>query len=97
MKRNLNQLTSWNNLNNKLEKKAELAKQFFLDETQYQIARSIVKLRLDKKISQLELAKKIGTKQPAISRLESGSFSPSISLLQKIALATNTKLTVSFT
>lgn len=38
-------------------------------------------------ITQVELAKRMGTKQSAISRLEDGSHSPTIATLRKVAKA----------
>jgi predicted transcriptional regulator len=53
-------------------------------------------LRLSHKLSQSQLAKKAKTKQPVISRLETGTVKPSFSLLERIARATNTRLVISF-
>jgi ribosome-binding protein aMBF1 (putative translation factor) len=96
MKRNIKQLTKWQDFDKKLVKNPKLAKDMAKSEFIYQLTKSIIKLRLDKKLSQSELADKIGSKQPAISRLESGNSWPSFSLLQKIAVATNSKLTIDF-
>lgn len=96
MKRNVKQLTTWSDFDKKLVNNPKLTKDVNKSEPGYQLARTIIKLRLDKKLSQIELAKKIGSKQPAISRLESGNSLPSFFLLQKIAFATNTKLIVAF-
>lgn len=53
----------------------------------------MVKLaRIDKGITQSQLAKMIGTKQPSIARLESGKTPPSISFLNDIAKALDTYL-----
>ncbi|MDB5254679.1 MAG: Helix-turn-helix domain protein [Candidatus Nomurabacteria bacterium] len=41
--------------------------------------------RISKGMTQVELAKKIGTKQSAIARIENGSSLPSLTILQKIA------------
>jgi len=43
-------------------------------------------------ITQEELAKRIGTKQPSIARLENGMYLPSLSFMQKIANALETYL-----
>ncbi len=64
-------------------------------EPEYTIIRSIINNRLKKKISQQELAKKVGTGQSAISRLESGNANPSMRFLQKVAKALGTRLTIS--
>ena len=48
------------------------------------------------KISQRELAKKVGTTQAVISRIENMSVSPSIGLLQRIAGSLGKKLEIKF-
>jgi transcriptional regulator with XRE-family HTH domain len=58
----------------------------------YRISRMVSEARIIKNISQKDLARKIGTKQPAIARLESGKTTPSLSLLIKIASALETYL-----
>ena len=57
----------------------------------------IIKKRIEKGVSQKELAQKIGTKQSAISRLESGTYNPSLSFLQKVGEALDVKLKISLT
>jgi len=52
---------------------------------QLEIAYQILQLRKQKRISQAELAKKIGTKQSDIARMEAGQQNFSIDTLQKIA------------
>lgn len=63
-------------------------------EAEYQISRALIAARLNKNISQRELARKANTTQAVISRLESMSANPSIGLIQKIAAALNLKLKV---
>jgi ribosome-binding protein aMBF1 (putative translation factor) len=63
---------------------------------QLEIAYQILKLRKKKKISQAQLAKKIGTKQSNIARMEAGQQNFSIDILGKIAEALNCKLKVNF-
>lgn len=62
------------------------------------IAGLVVKLRKDKKLTQSQLAEKLGTAQSVIARLESGNTSrmPSIDILARIANATHTKINLSF-
>lgn len=62
------------------------------------IARMLVELRAAKKLTQEELAKRAGTTQPVIARLESGSDSrvPSLELLARIASASHAKINISF-
>jgi len=63
---------------------------------QLEIAYQILLLRKKKKMSQAALAKKIGTKQSNIARMETGDQNFSINTLQKIAEAFNQDLKVSF-
>jgi transcriptional regulator with XRE-family HTH domain len=54
-------------------------------ELNYQIARALIKLRLDLNLTQQELARKAGVPQSVIARLESGKHSPSLRSLEKIS------------
>ncbi len=62
---------------------------------EFAIAEAIIRKRLERGLTQSQLAKKIGTKQSAISRLESGNYNASIGFLAKIAKALNLRLAVS--
>ncbi len=62
---------------------------------EFTVIEMIIKKRIEKGLSQKELARKIGTKQSAISRLESGTYNPSISFLQKVSEALDAKLKIS--
>ena len=64
---------------------------------QLEIAYQILQLRKGKGISQSVLAKKIGTRQTNIARLESGQQNFTVETLQKIAHALNRNLKVEFT
>ena len=66
-----------------------------LEET-YRIAEKVIQARVAAGLTQAELAKKIGTRQANISRLESGTYNPSIELLMKVAQATGKRLEVNF-
>ncbi|MBZ1348582.1 MAG: helix-turn-helix transcriptional regulator [Candidatus Nealsonbacteria bacterium] len=64
-------------------------------EPEFAVIEMIIKKRIEKGLSQKELARKIGTKQSAISRLESGTYNPSLSFLQKVGEALGAKLKIS--
>lgn len=66
-----------------------------LEET-YRIAEKVIQARMEAGLTQTELAKRIGTRQANISRLESGTYNPSIELLMKVAEATGKRLEVNF-
>ena len=63
---------------------------------QLEIAYQILKLRKQKGISQAELAKKIGTKQNDVARMESGQQNFTTDTLQKIASAFKRDLKIEF-
>lgn len=77
-------------LRNKVIKKAynELGPEFALVEM-------IIEKRLKSGLTQKALAKRIGTKQPVISRLERGTYNPSIKFLHRVADALDAELRVS--
>lgn len=54
----------------------------------------LIRKRLEKGLTQAALARKIKTKQSAISRLESGNYNPSLAFLQKVAKALGCQLEV---
>jgi len=71
----------------KLLKNAEF-KQAYADLVPvYKLIREIVAFRIEKGITQKELAEKIGTKQSSISRFEKAMKMPSISFLSQITNA----------
>lgn len=58
------------------------------------VAQIFKKKRLEEGITQTELAKKAHTDQKAISRIESGTTSVGVDLLQKVANALGTKISI---
>jgi ribosome-binding protein aMBF1 (putative translation factor) len=72
----------------------EFKKAYDALEPEYAIIRAILKKRIESKMSQKDLAKKLGTKQSAISRLESGTYNPTLSFLKKLSTALGGKLEI---
>jgi DNA-binding XRE family transcriptional regulator len=64
---------------------------------QQRLARRIRQLRESKKLTQAELADRVGTTQSSIARIESGRSAPTLELLRKVADALGHQLTVEFT
>lgn len=62
---------------------------------EFEVVQMIIKQRIKAGLTQTQLAKKLGTKQSAISRLEQGSANPSLALLVKLSKALNAKLKIS--
>ena len=61
-----------------------------------EIAYQILQLRKQKKMSQAKLAKKIGTKQANIARMETGEQNFTTDTLQKVAKALDRDLKIDF-
>lgn len=57
---------------------------------------AMIRARIEKGLTQEGLAKRIGTKQSVISRLESGRANPSVAFLKKLAQALNSHLEIKF-
>jgi DNA-binding XRE family transcriptional regulator len=96
MKRDIKKLTSWRTYEKKLLKDKKFLKVAGLLEPEFILADSLIKARKKKKLTQKQLARRIGTKQPVISKLETANSRPSISLLKRIAQALDSRLTVKF-
>ena len=77
-------------------KDPEFRKLWEESEPAYLLADSLIKTRLERKISQRALAKKVKTSQAAISRVEGMSGNPSFSFLKRIAESLNSKLILKF-
>ena len=89
-------MKTYSSLKKELLKNPEVKAAYDALEPEFELAAAIIRKRLEKKMSQAALAKKMGTKQSAISRLESGEYNPSLTLLRKVAKALDSKLKVSF-
>src|SRR3989344_1862872 len=64
---------------------------------EFAIVQAIIDARVKKKISQEELARRMGTGQAVISRLENANAKPSLSLIKRLANALNLKVELRLT
>lgn len=87
-------MDNWEEIKKNILKENEVKKIYDNLEVEYQIIGDMVRLRNKNRITQKELAKKIGTTQSALSRFEMGNVNPSLDFLKKIARALETKLTI---
>ena len=62
---------------------------------EFEVIALLIKKRIKGRLTQRELAKMVGTKQSAISRLESGTYNPTISFLYRVADALDARIKVS--
>lgn len=90
----MNRRTSipWSEVKQQLLEDPECAAALDLE---YEIARQLIRARLERGMTQQELAAKIGTRQSNISRIECGQQNISIGLLNKVAKGLGKTLHVS--
>jgi ribosome-binding protein aMBF1 (putative translation factor) len=90
-------MKSYKNLKKKLLRDKGVKKAYDKLGPEYAMIEKIIEKRLKKGLTQAALAKKVGTKQSAISRLERGSYNPSVAFLRKLSDALGAKLLISIT
>jgi len=80
--------------NSVLENNPELRKEYDALAPQYAIINAVILARLEKKMTQAELAERANTRLSNISRFESGTYNPSVEFLQKLADALDKRLDI---
>ena len=65
-------------------------------EPEYQVARALIKARIEKGLTQAQLAKKLNTKQSVLSRVETAKTTPTLSFLKRLAKVLNLNLKIEF-
>ena len=63
-------------------------------EAQIRTAELVYEMRTKAGLTQSELARRVGTKQPYISAIESGGQAPTVATLMKLAKATGNRIVV---
>jgi ribosome-binding protein aMBF1 (putative translation factor) len=63
-------------------------------EFEFTIYEALIRARIEKKLTQRQLAKKLGIAQSALARFESGDTNPTLKFLQKVTSGLGLKLTV---
>lgn len=88
-------MTKLAELKKRLAASPEFEGEYRQADAEFAVIEALILARTNAKLSQAELAARLGTTQSAIARLESGSISPSLSTLRRYADATGTRLSVS--
>lgn len=88
-------MKTYKDLKRKLLKNKEIKKTYDKLGPEFDVIRMIIKKRTQRGFTQQQLAKRIGTRQPVISRLEQGTYNPSIKFLRRVAEALDAKLQIS--
>lgn len=87
-------MTKIADLKKRLMENPEFREEYEKSDAEFQLIEALVRARVNANLSQTELARRIGTTQSAIARLEGGGVSPSISTLRRYAEATGTRLEI---
>jgi len=87
-------MTKIADLKKRLMDNPEFKAEYEKADAEFAIIEALVRARTKAKLSQAEVAKRIGTTQSAIARLEGGGVSPSLSTLKRYAEATGSKLQI---
>lgn len=94
MKRKEIKLIPWEVTKREIEARAGFKAAHEANELEFAIIEALIKERIKYKLTQRDLAKKIGIAQSALARFESGAVNPTLPLLQKIARGLNLVITV---
>ena len=89
-------MDDWGKHKRKLLKNPEFRKLYEQSRPEFEIARAVIRARIERGLTQKQLAEKLHTRQSVISRVENANTSPSISFLKRLAAALNTTLQVQF-
>lgn len=79
-----------------LMKDPEYRREYEALDVEYQIIDAILRKRIELDMTQADLARKMKSGQATISRLEAGTYNPSIKYLKRVAKALGARLQVTF-
>ena len=88
--------TQWKKLKKTLLRDTNFRKEYLKLGPRYQVIESLIRKRVQKELTQKNLAEKTGFMQSAIARLESGTYNPSLDLLNRIAEGLDCDLIINF-
>ncbi len=83
-------------LHKKWMKEPKYKKAYNALEEEFVLASAVMDVRNRAGLTQEQLARKMGTTQPVVARLESGRTRPSMRTLERLAQATGSRLLISF-
>jgi len=84
----------WEDVKAELLKNPDVKREYEALELEYQIAKTVIEMRLRRRLTQRQLAARVKTKQPSIARLESGETLPSLRFLNEIARALDARIEI---
>lgn len=87
-------MTTLKDLKKRLMKDREFREEYARVDSEFAVIEALIRARTAAKLTQEELASRLGTTQSAIARLEGGGVSPSFVTLRRYAEATGRRLAV---
>lgn len=88
------QLIPWSKVKERILRDPETKKAYDDLDFEYQIITALIKARAQKKLTQEQLAEKIGVAQSALARFESGKVNPTLSFLKKVTSGLGLKMVI---
>ena len=89
-------MSDFRNYLNEQLKNPEFSAEYERLRPEYEAIRAVIAARMECNMTQEELAKKTGIRQSNISRIESGTSSPTVDTLARIATGLGKKLKIEF-
>ena len=87
-------MTRLKDLKKRLMKDPEFREEYARADEEFALIETLIRARTAARLTQEELARRLGTTQSAVARLEGGCVSPSVATLRRYAEATGTRLMV---
>lgn len=91
----MNKYLDFNAYKKQVLKNKKLKAEYDRIQPEFELINALIEARKSKNLTQAQLAKRIGTKQSVISRLEIGNANPTLEFLKKMAGALNSRLQIS--
>jgi len=89
-------MSDFQKLKEELLKDPEVRTEYEALKPEYEVIRALVGARIEQNLTQEQLAQRSGIRQANISRIESGTCSPTIATLQRLANGMGKKLHIEF-
>lgn len=87
-------MKDWKVVKEELLKDKRVAQEYKKLAPRYILVSQLIEARVKKGLTQEQLARRVGTRQSAIARVESGRANPSIGFLEKLTKALGSKLII---
>lgn len=85
-------MAKWKDIKKEILKDPQVKAEYDALAPEYELAASLIQARIDRKMTQAELAEKAGLSQVMIARLESGTSNPTYSTIARVAHALDKEL-----